>query len=34
MSEIVQKFVGYEDENYAIFNYINTLRDETEELQK
>lgn len=32
MQEIVNKFVDYEDENYTIFNFINTLRDESEDL--
>jgi len=31
---IVNKFVDYEAENYALFNYINALRDESETLNK
>ena len=31
---IVNKFIDYEAENYALFNYINALRDESESLNK
>ena len=31
---LVNKFVDYEAENYALFNYINALRDESETLNK
>lgn len=34
IDEIVKKFVDYQDENYALFNYINTIRDEYENLNK
>ena len=32
MDEIVDKFVHFEDENYKLFKFINTLRDEHESL--
>ena len=32
MDDIVTKFVHYEDENYKLFKFINTLRDESESL--
>jgi hypothetical protein len=34
MNQIVNKFIDYEDENYALFNYINSLRDESESLNR
>ena len=30
MKDIVNKFIDYEDHNYALFNYIKALRDEYE----
>ncbi len=32
MVDIVNKFVDYEDENYALFKQINALRDDSESL--
>ncbi|EAR98848.2 outer dynein arm docking complex protein, putative (macronuclear) [Tetrahymena thermophila SB210] len=34
MSKIVKTFVDYENENYSLFKYINTLRDDTETLMQ
>ena len=34
MKDIVHKFVEYEDKNYALFNFINSLRDESEALNR
>lgn len=34
MKDIVNKFVNYEDQNHAMFKYINELRDELEQLNK
>lgn len=34
MNDIVNKFVDYEDNNNTLFNYINSLRDESENLKR
>lgn len=34
MNEIVTKFVEYKDKNQTMFNYVQTLRDESEQLDK
>lgn len=33
MNEILSMFTNYEEENYAIFKYINELSDELDHLQ-
>lgn len=34
LENIVNNFIQQEDENFALFNYVNELNDETEQLQE